>query len=125
MEPPLQAEATGRKRLRRGAWRYTLQPGLVELDLEVRLRRIKGVEVVLWPALDSYDLRVKAGDSLWAVDVKDWSSTKFLANHLARQDRTKRLHIVVPEWRSDQIGILRQRCRGLNLQFSTDKQFLK
>ncbi len=89
MEPPLQAEATGCKRLRRGAWRYTLQPGLVELDLEVRLRRIKGVEVVLWPALDSYDLRVKAGDSLWAVDVKDWSSTKFLANHLARQDRTK------------------------------------
>ena len=83
------------------------------------------MEVVLWPALDSYDLRVKAGDNLWVVDVKDWSSTKFLANHLARQDRAKRLHIVVPEWRSDQIGILRQRCRGLNLQFSTDKQFLK
>ena len=126
MEPPLPAEVnTDLRRLRRGAWRYTLQPGLVELDLAAALRLLPGVELTLWPALDSYDLHVEAGENLWVVDVKDWESTEYLAKHLEKRDRSKRLVIVVPEWRKRQTGILEQRCRGLNLDFMTVEKFVE
>jgi hypothetical protein len=111
-------------RLHRGAWRYTLQPGLVELDLYTRLRRMPGVSVELWPELDNYDLRLRTRGSTWLVDVKDWSCAPALAKHFLRNDRTEILYVVLPNWRSDQLVVLKDRCQRLNLRFFTVKKFV-
>ncbi len=125
MDPPIPVPVNERLRLIRAVWRYTLQPGLVELDLGSRLGRIPGVKLLLWPERDRYDLHVQVGERVWMVDVKDWSSAAALADHLRRQITTKGLHIVVPEWRGDQVSLLRQRCHDPKLHFCTDKQFLR
>src|SRR5271157_414092 len=125
MEPLESVQAAGRLRLRRAVWRYTLQPGLVELDLAARLERIPGVEVVLWPERDRYDLDVRAGEASWAVDVKDWSIAAKLAYYFHRHDPSERLFIVLPEWRRDHIAVLKDRCRHPNLHFYTVKQFVR
>lgn len=111
-------------RLRRGVWRYTLQPGLVELDLEKRLLRIPGVTVHLWPDRDRYDLKIQSSASTWMVDVKDWSRASALAGYFLRNPALEPLIIVVPDWRADQVSLLRDRCRHLDLTFYTAKQFL-
>ena len=124
MKRPSPIEVKDLLRLRRGAWRYTLQPGLIELELAAALRELGGVDVALWPALDSYDLHVVAGENEWRVDVKDWESTWYLAKHLERQKRRERQVIVVPEWRSRQPEILQQWNSDPNLDFMTFNEFV-
>jgi hypothetical protein len=125
MAPPDAVRAAGRLRLRHPVWRYTLQPGLVELDLAARLTRIPRVEVVLWPERDRYDLDVRVGGASWAVDVKDWSFAAKLANHFQGLDPPEKLFVVLPEWRRDHIAVLKDRCRHPNLHFCTVKQFVR
>ena len=96
--------SAGRLRLRRGVWRYTLQPGLVELDLEKRIRRIPGVSVELWPERDRYDLKVRMKKSTWLVDVKDWSRAPALAQYFLRCPPSDQLIVVLPDWRSEQLA---------------------
>ena len=124
-EPPAAQLVAGRMRQRRGVWRYTLQPGLVELDLTRRLERLSGVRVDLWPDRDRYDLCVTRGDRIWAVDVKDWSSAAALADHFRRLGGSDDpLVVVVPDWRGHQVPILKDRCGGMNLIFRTARQFV-
>jgi hypothetical protein len=99
----------GRLRLRRVVWRYTLLPGLVELDLAARLRKLGKVAVEMWPQRDRYDLHVEANGWVWRVDVKDWSNPMALASSLSRSAPGHETVIVVPDRRKYQIPILRQR----------------
>jgi hypothetical protein len=117
---PLAADTA---RLRRGVWRYTLLPGLIEVALAERLRRIENTTVELWPERDKYDLRVATDGHMWMVDVKDWSSAPALARHLSRIEPPEPLHIVVPAQKEFQIRVLRDRCRNANFVFCTDRQF--
>lgn len=114
----------GQCRLRRGAWRYTLQPGLVELELAKGLDQVNGVDVALWPHRDRYDLEVNAFGRTWAVDVKDWSSGLALADHLARREPDQPISIVVPAHRARQIRLLRERCRSRSFEFYAVPDFV-
>lgn len=116
--------ADGRVRLRRGPWRYTLLPGLVELDLAKRLERIRGVKVTLWPERDRYDLHVKAADTSWRVDVKDWSNAIALADRLRRAPPEVETHVVVPDHRRHQLPLLRERLVGSGWRFASVSGFV-
>lgn len=94
---------------KRGVWRYTILPGLAELELERRLAAISGVSIIMWPHLDSYDLHVQADESSWKVDVKDWSNPISLGRHVANRLPSD-ICIVIPNDRSSGLGILREKC---------------
>jgi len=111
-------------RLRRGIWRYTLLPGLVELRLADQLARM-GATVELWPERDRYDLNVQVAGSEWRVDVKDWSNGVALTEHLLRHESADRVCIVIPDTRSYQLTILRDRCGRLATEFHTASQFAR
>ena len=58
-------------------------PGIAELRIAARVQEL-GLSVRLWPAFDSYDLRIEFADgAAWAIDVKDWASPVALARHLS------------------------------------------
>lgn len=111
--------------LRRGVWRYTLLPGLVELALADRLNRLDGVSVELWPERDRYDLRIRVGTHTWVVDVKDWGSAPALARHLSHVEPPELVHIVVPAHKKQQLGVLRERCPNRKFAFCTDRQLVE
>lgn len=91
-----------------GIWRYTVLPGLEELDLAARLEQIPGVRVELWPYVDAYDLDVRLGDASWRVDVKDHAFANGLARHLVARPTLETTWIVVPDARRDQVALLRR-----------------
>lgn len=107
----------GQYRLRRGAWRYTLLPGLAERDLATKLAGL-GAEVALWPYLDAYDLDVRHGERHWRIDVKDWADPGALWRYLQRlPEDTAELIIVVPDRRRWQLDYLHEREAATHLRF--------
>ncbi|NER34208.1 MAG: hypothetical protein F6J93_09230 [Oscillatoria sp. SIO1A7] len=71
--------------LKRGLRRFIAAPGLAELRLEEKLKKL-GLEVELWPNFDSYDLRIVFADGeAWAIDVKDWANPFLLARKLSQK----------------------------------------
>lgn len=67
-----------------GLRRYISRPGLPEIELQEKLQSM-GLSVTLWPAFDAYDLHVVVNNSVWAVDVKDWSNPYLLGSKLAKK----------------------------------------
>lgn len=64
--------------LKRPLRQFVTWPGLAETALARTLREL-GLQVAMWPAFDSYDLRVVfPGGWVWALDVKDWASPRLL-----------------------------------------------
>ncbi len=125
-EEPTAVPAQGRVQLRYGLWRYTLIPGLAELELAQRLAAVPDVEVQLWPALDLYDLEVRYKGTRWRVDVKDHQFVGRLWSLLKNRIPPERTFIVVPEHRSDQIGVLRRLASDeFPYVFCTLRQFVK
>ncbi len=94
---------------KRGIWRYTIQPGLAELELEFKLAALPGVSITMWPHLDTYDLHVRAGETVWKVDVKDWSNPISLGKHIAIRVPLD-ICIVIPNDRSSGLAILQEIC---------------
>jgi hypothetical protein len=114
-ETPSPVPVEGAVRLKRGAWRYTLLPGLTELGLADRLARLPGVSVRLWPGRDRYDLHVELGDKwVWRADVKDWSNPDALAARLQCDQPAGEMLVVVPDRHRWQVSILRHRLNGTN-----------
>ena len=107
---------------KRGIWRYTIQPGLAELELEHKLTAIAGVSITMWPHLDSYDLHIQTGEKAWKVDVKDWSNPISLGNHVTRSVSSD-ICIVIPNDRVSGLAILRESCPGHSL--FTIRQFVQ
>jgi hypothetical protein len=95
--------------LRRGIWRYTVLPGLIEIELQDRLERHDNVQTTLWPKLDAYDLRVDTPDESYQVDVKDWTLPRYSIRRLpTRSPDQPTMHIVVPDERADHLTSLNQ-----------------
>jgi hypothetical protein len=113
-----------RLRLRRGAWRYTLLPGLAELDLARRLEAVPGASVELWPQRDRYDLLIRLAGSEWRVDVKDWTDGGSLAESLRQRPVSGEAWIVVPDNRKHQVGLLEERCSQSGWRFATATSLL-
>lgn len=108
LAPPEPVSEQGMASLRPGVWRFTVLPGLEELDLERRLGAIEGVAVQLWPFVDAYDLDVRRGEHHWRIDVKDHSSAATLARHLSDRPSREPTWIVVPDARKEQIPVLQR-----------------
>lgn len=122
---PAPRPAAGMLRLRRGAWRYTVLPGLAELALERQLKALPGTVVQLWPRHDRFDLVVEHGGRCWFVDVKDWSSPAALARHLDDRERDVTLDVVVPDARERHVRILRDQCPDPSLRFHSLSSFVE
>lgn len=104
-------------RLKRGPWRYTLIPGLVELRLADALNRMEDVSVQLWPGRDRFDLLITIdGSRRWRVDVKDWSNPDALAGRLRQGDPSEEMVVVVPDRRRWQVPVLRHRLANTKWQ---------
>lgn len=90
-------------------WRYIVVPGVVEMRLCDRLGRLPGVETVLYPFKDRYDIQVLPDDGGWefTLDVKDFASTRSLANKLIEKPVAAKI-LVVPQYRSNQLMELRR-----------------
>ena len=71
--------------VRRGIQKFTVLPGISELNLYERLKSLSQEQhldfsIELWPHLDRWDLLVTTPDGrCWAADMKDWSSPYKLA----------------------------------------------
>ena len=83
--------------MNRGIRRFVVEPGRAELDLAEKMKRI-GTKVDLWPAFDTYDLRVEFPTAriIWAIDVKDWENPYLLARFID----AKGAFPEVPSWDS-------------------------
>jgi hypothetical protein len=96
--------------LKRGLRRFVTLPGLAELRLEQKLRKLN-LQVDLWPNFDSYDLRVEFPDGkAWAVDVKDWANPFLLAlnvKNIPLNSPLEKGYFVFPDERSQQADYVR------------------
>lgn len=126
LKAPTPESADAMLRLKHGFWRYTLLPGLIELDLKLRLEQLDGVRVLLWPNLDQYDLLVQIGEGKLKIDIKDWVNALALAKAINNDLNTQALIYVVPDDRRNQVRILQENCSSLkHLQFMSVSQLLK
>ena len=112
--PPLQlTPLVPYLRVRRPIRRYISAPGQVELRTVPELEKL-GIRVDLWPAYDTYDLRLIFPDEqAWAVDVKDWRYARLLANRLVPIEpipgnhHTRSLYVVPDDRAADDPDYLR------------------
>ena len=126
LAPPTRVPADEVAAVRPGIWRYTVLPGIEELDLAERLGRIDGTRVVLWPLVDAYDLDVRRGDQQWRVDVKDHVSVVGLARHLSERPAREATLIVVPDHRREQVPILRRSVPSdAGYSFTSSRHFVQ
>jgi hypothetical protein len=99
------AEGGGVLLLARPLRQWITSPGLAEVSLERRLRRL-GLPVEMWPGYGAYDLRVELPDGrVWAVEVKDWASPALLGRKavpLRPAPSYDRSFVVVPHHRTQQ-----------------------
>lgn len=109
------ATVDGHVCLVRPAWRYSVIPGCEEMRLHEVLNALPDVTATLWPFTDRYDLHVVVDGrrAPWRVDVKDYADPARLVSELLRRGTLDDplLTIVVPDYRSDQVGLLNDRLR--------------
>ncbi|XVN19758.1 hypothetical protein QZH46_06650 [Pseudomonas corrugata] len=96
--------------LKPALWKFTLQPGLIELALANELAA-KGFDVRLWPDVDRTDLRIHLGLIEQDIDAKVWVSPYELAKHIDSISSSKPRWIVIPDYQRQNIPFLRQRCK--------------
>lgn len=90
-------------------WKFTLQPGLLELSLAHALTE-RGYEVELWPNVDRTDLRIRIGQSTQDIDAKVWVSAHELAKHIEQIPSDLPRWIVIPDYQKQNISLLREHC---------------
>lgn len=109
-----------------GVWRYTVLPGLEEIDLAKRLDAIPGAQVELWPYVDAYDLDVRIGERQWRVDVKDYASLLRLVRHLRERPARTPMWIVVPDIRREQVPVLQRNVPAdAHYSFACTTEFIR
>lgn len=69
-------------RLQKGVARYISYPGDLELEIERRCRKL-GVQVEMWPEMDTYDVKLTFADGeKWCVDAKDYANPFLLKDKI-------------------------------------------
>lgn len=82
---------------------FVTGPGIFELSLEKDLRA-RGLDVLMWPVYDAYDLLVTFPDGArWAIDVKDYAHPGILGARFPgfrSNPPADRKFLVVPDYRN-------------------------
>ncbi|UMZ73722.1 hypothetical protein [Natranaerofaba carboxydovora] len=120
------------QRLKRGIQRFIARPGRWELELANKLQKLN-LKIELWPDFDKYDLRITFPDeTVWAVDVKDWSNPYLLAKNATIPDTPywDKAFIVVPKYRKDSFPNYKQifinhSNNQTGVSFDFDNEFIK
>jgi hypothetical protein len=120
--------------LKRGLRRYITLPGLAELRLEKKLKKLN-LDVEMWPDFDSFDLRIEFPDKeVWAVDVKDWTNPFYLAHRVKPfpnpSSWTKARFIFPDERKRQRSDYLRAFCKSCKIldnktRAAFETQFIK
>jgi len=111
----LEGEAAGKRCMLKSAlWKYTLLPGLLELQLAERLSK-HGLDVTLWPDVDRSDLQIVLGGMKLDIDAKVWVSPRSLATYLESMGPSTMRWIVIPDYQQSHIPWLRSLCPGLQI----------
>ncbi len=84
-----------------------IRPSFIELRLDKKFKEM-GLEVELWPELDTADLKITFPDgSFWAIDAKDWGSATKLAKELNQKTipnfGQSKSFFVVPDYRLNKL----------------------
>lgn len=92
-------------RLKEGIHRYTLLPGLAEIQMANRLTK-KGYQVEMYPDVDCFDLAVYVSQQIIYFDYKDYKNPASLAAYFNKLDpaalekyKEEHVYIVVPSYR--------------------------
>lgn len=104
-------------------WKFTLQPGLLELALAASFAE-KGIQVQLWPDVDRTDLRLQLSDRTQDIDAKVWISVYELAKHIETLPDRATHWIVIPDYQRPNIALLRKICPP-GIQVFTQNQCVK
>lgn len=117
----LDSEAAGKRyRLKSALWKYTLLPGLLELQLAEQLSEL-GLDVTLWPDVDRSDLRLVQGALVTDLDAKVWASPIALGRYLENLEFSSSRWIVIPDYQKSHIPWLRSTCaKGLKIFTQTE-----
>ncbi|MET9146278.1 hypothetical protein ACIGZH_32005 [Streptomyces sp. NPDC058319] len=101
-----------------GVWRFVVVPGASELRVQQALEDL-GANVELWPELDRYDLRVRAGEREFRIDLKEYSSPHRLIADLRAKAPSAR--VLLPHTHEHQLETLRTALPSL--QVTTETRF--
>lgn len=111
----LEGETAGKRYMLKNAlWKYTLLPGLLELQLAERLSK-HGLDVTLWPDVDRSDLQVVYGSMTLDIDAKVWVSPRSLGTYLESMRPSTLRWIVIPDYQQGHVPWLRSVCPGLQV----------
>ncbi|MGY2257788.1 restriction endonuclease-related protein [Pseudomonas sp. SDO55104_S430] len=113
----------GKKMLMAPFWKFTLLPGLLELSLAREVAAL-GLAVTLWPEVDRADLRVRIGTQDVDIDAKVWSSPHQLAYHANSLNRPTAQWIVIPDYQSMHIPLLRELIAS-SISVYTERECIK
>lgn len=121
---------TDMKRLKKGPMRYIAYPGIPELGIEKKLKKLK-LNVEMYPNFDRYDLKIAFLDGeTWALDVKDYANPYMLVKavtEISANECTKSF-VVVPNTRTkvakDYSKIIKS-AEPKNFQFITERELMK
>ncbi|EJM56181.1 restriction endonuclease-related protein [Pseudomonas sp. GM48] len=102
-------------------WKFTLLPGLLELQLAEGLQNL-GFTPVLWPDFDESDVRIELDGEYLDLDAKVWRYPDVLASHLSALPRSKLRWIVIPDYQATSLPFLREKT---GLQIHTYSSCLK
>ncbi len=123
---PTPVSSDGMVALREGLWRYTVLPGIEELQLLDELLKIESVQARLWPDLDAYDLHVSRDQLQWRVDVKDHATPHRIATQCLKKQAVEPMFLVVPDARVSQVTYLNRVVpMDQNYTFMTCSDFVR
>ncbi|MER8267951.1 MULTISPECIES: restriction endonuclease-related protein [Streptomyces] len=116
----------------RTVWRYLTLPGRMEFAIRDALAGIAGLDILMYPDGDRYDLHITAAAPLvakqWRVDAKAWRSFAALADALLErpvQGGAVPLTIVVPHRQRSDLPLLRARLAGRpDFEVMTDEDLI-
>lgn len=88
------------QRVKKGVMRYISLPGIPEVEIKEKIENL-GLEVILYPNFDKYDLEVIFSDCKWALDVKDYGNPYNLVNKVTEFEANscQKSFIVIPNKR--------------------------
>lgn len=89
-------------------WKFTLLPGLLEIQL-ARGLRVMGFLPTLWPDVDEADVRIDVAGMPLDLDAKVWRYPEALEAHLQPASRGPNRWIVIPDYQARSLPNLRER----------------